>query len=95
MYPKKAKDRFVQKHGFSFIALLMTTVLMAGCSSYDHKQATDDFFEAANNNSEPNGKNTTQHQQDIEHSVIADGIVGGLYVGFQWLSSLGQPTRKN
>ena len=95
MYPKKAKDRFVQKHGFSFIALLMTAVLMAGCSSYDKKQAADDFFEAANNNSEPNGKNTTQHQQDIEHSVIADGIVGGLYVGFQWLSSLGQPTTKN
>jgi outer membrane biogenesis lipoprotein LolB len=95
MYPKKAKDRGMQKHSFRFIVLLTSAMLMAGCSSYDHKQATDDFFEAANNNSEANGKNTTQHQQDIEHSVIADGIVGGLYVGFQWLSSLGQPATKN
>ncbi len=83
MYAKKAKDRFVQRQGFRFIVLLTSAVLMAGCSSYDHKQAADDFFEAANNNSEPNGKNTTQHQQDTEHSVLADGIVGGLYVGSQ------------
>lgn len=95
MHPKKAKDRFVQRQGFRFIVLLTSAVLMAGCSSYDHKQAADDFFEAANNNSEPNGKNTTQHQQDTEHSLLADGIVGGLYVGFQWLSSLGQPATKN
>jgi hypothetical protein len=95
MYAKKAKDRFVQRQGFRFIVLLTSAVLTAGCSSYDHKQAADDFFEAANNNSEPNGKNTTQHQQDTEHSVLADGIVGGLYVGFQWLSSLGQPATKN
>ncbi len=95
MYPRKATSKHVQKHGFRFIVLLMSAALMTGCSSYDHKQAADDFFEAANNNSEPNGKNTTQHQQDTEHSLIADGIVGGLYVGFQWLSSLGQPTTKN
>jgi len=85
----------MQKHAVRFIVLLTSAVLMAGCSSYDHKQAADDFFEAANNNSEANGKNTSQHQQDTEHSVIADGIVGSLYVGFQWLSSLGQPTGKN
>jgi len=95
MSPKKAKDRVMQKHGLGFLVLLTSAVLMTGCSSYDQKQAADDFFEAANNNSEPNGKNTNQHQQDIEHSVIADGIVGGLYVGFRWLSSLGQPATKN
>ena len=93
MYPKKAKDRVMQKHGLGFLVLLTSAVLMTGCSSYDQKQAADDFFEAANNNSEPNGNNSAQHRQDAEHSLIADGIVGGLYVGFQWLSSLGKSAK--
>ncbi|MBY0418687.1 MAG: hypothetical protein K2W88_11585 [Pararheinheimera sp.] len=85
----------MQKRGFRFIVLLTSAVLMTGCSSYDQKQAADDFFEAANNNSDPSEKNTVPNQQDSEHSLVADGIVGGLYVGFQWLSSLGQTATKN
>ncbi|RVT48214.1 hypothetical protein EMM73_02675 [Rheinheimera sediminis] len=85
----------MQKHGFSFIAILASTVLMTGCSSYDKHQAAQAFLEGATNSADEREKQAEQLHQKPGSSVLPDVINGFLNVGLQWLVSSEEPADKN
>jgi hypothetical protein len=85
----------MQKHGFGFIAILTSAVLMTGCSSYDKHQAAQSFLDGMGNSVEAREKQAEQLHQKPGSSVLPDVITGVLNVGWQWLVAPEEPADKN
>lgn len=76
----------MQKHGFSYLAILLCTTLLCGCSSYSHQQAANDFFEGASNNAETNQNAAEQQDRNADSSLLPDVLAGAGTVFLRWLT---------
>lgn len=82
----------MQKHGFGFIAILASAVLITGCSSYDKHQATQSFLDGAKHNAETNQKQAEQQPPKPGSSLLPDVLAGAGTVFLQWLTSSDKPS---